>query len=158
MNKIDKIIDQFAEKLKSNGNAIESYADIDWVTEIINRLPTKYSPSFMSLISRYIFDDIEVGNLWFYANRGDQEWDELSRAIFRDAIIFKFTSSNGFLHFARPLDGSYDPVCFDIRNRKKREYPVVRLDHESILISEKISIIEILYPSFLELMNEYISR
>ena len=158
MNKIDKIVDQFAEKLKSNGNAIESYADIDWVTEIINRLPTKYSPSFMSLISRYIFDDIEVGNLWFYANRGDQEWDELSRAIFRDAIIYKFTSSNGFLHFTRPLDGSYDPVCFDIRNRKKREYPVVRLDHESILISEKISIIEILYPSLLELMNEYISR
>jgi hypothetical protein len=158
MNKIDQIVDQFAEKLKLNGNAIESYGDIDWVEIITNKLPTKYSPSFMSLISRYIFDDIEVGKLWLFANRGDQNWDELSHAIFRDSMIFNFTSSNGFLHFARPVDGSYDPVCFDIRNRKKREYPVVRLDHESILISNKIEVIEILYPSLLELMNEYISR
>ena len=158
MSKIDKIVDEFAEKLKLNGIAIESYEDVDWVDRIVRRLPSKFSPTFMSLISRYIFDDFEVGNLWFFANRGDNDWNELSQSIFRDSIIFKFTTNNGFLHFAKPADNSYDPVCFDIRNRKKREYPIVRLDHESILLSERIEIVESLCPSFLELMEEYISR
>lgn len=158
MRKIDKIVDQFAQKLSENGIAIEPYGEIDWIDEIIRKLPAKYSPTFMSLISRYIFDDFEIDNLWFFANRGDQDWYELSQAIFRDSIIFKFTSSKGFLHFARSADGSYDPVCFDIRNRKKREYPVVRLDHESILMSQKIEIVDLPQPSVLELMESYIKR
>ena len=119
MNKTDKIVDSFAEKLNSNGISIESHAEIDWIEKIIKRLPTKFPPTFMSLICRYIFDDFEAGKLWFFSNRGDQGWDELSQAIFRDKIIFKVTSSKDFLHFARPADGSYDPICFDIRYRKK---------------------------------------
>jgi len=158
MSKIDKIVDQFAKKLNENGIAIEPYGEIDWIDEIIHKLPAKYSPSFMSLISRYIFDDFEIDRLWFFANRGDQDWYELSQAIFRDSIIFQFTSSRGFLHFARPADGSYDPVCFDIRNRKNSEFSVVRLDHEAILQSRQINIVETLYPSLLDFMLKYVNR
>ena len=156
MNKIDKIVDQFAQKLSVNGIAIAPSDEIDWIDSIVNRLPAKYPPTFMSLISRYIFDDFKIDNLCFFANRGDDDWYELSQAIFCDTVIFEITSSRGFLHFARPADGSYDPVCFDIRNRKKVDYPVVRLDHESILVSSEIEIKDSFYPSMLELMEQYI--
>lgn len=158
MNNIDEIVDQFAQKLSSNGIAIESYAGIDWIDRILKKLPTKYPPSFMSLISRYIIDDFEIGNLWFYANRGDQEYEEFAQAIFRNSIIFEVTVSNGYLHFARPADGSYDPVCFDIRKRKNKEFPVVRLNHESILQFEQITVVETLYPTLLDFMLNYVDR
>jgi hypothetical protein len=158
MNITDNIVDNFVEKLQSNGIAIQSHAGIDWIEKIIRRLPARFPPTFMSLISRYIFDEFEVEKLWFFANRGDQDWEELSQAVFRDKIIFKTTSTKGFLYFSRSADGSYDPICFDMRDRKKREYPVVRLDHESILISETIKIIENVYPSLLEFMKDYSSR
>ncbi len=112
----------------------------------------------MSFISRYVFDGFELDKLNFFANSGSQNDSELAQAIFMDKIIFDGTSSNGFLFFARPEDGSYDPICFDIRSRKKREYPVVRLDHESILQFDKIRIVENVYPSLLEFMNAFISR
>ncbi len=158
MKKTDKIIDEFARRLDSQGIPIEPSLNINWIDEIIRRLPAKYPPSFMSFISRYVFDGFELGKLNFFANRGSGKNSELSDAIFEDKIIFEVTSSNGFLFFARPEGGSYDPICFDIRNRKKREYPVVKLDHESILVSEKISIVENVYPSLLEFVNEYNSR
>jgi hypothetical protein len=158
MKNIDEIVDQFIQKLDLNGIGIEAYSGIDWIDRILKRLPTKYPPSFMSLISRYIFDDFEVDKLWFFANRGDQGYEELSQAIFRDSIIFEVTSSKGYLHFARPADGSYDPVCFDIRNRKNKEFPVVRLDHESILQFERINIVESLYPSLLDVILNYVNR
>ena len=63
MNNIDEIVDQFAQKLGSNGIAIDTYSGIDWIDIVLKRLPPKYPPSFMSLISRYIFDDFEVGNI-----------------------------------------------------------------------------------------------
>ena len=112
----------------------------------------------MSLISRYTFEDFEVDKIWFFANRGNQEYEELSQAIFRDSIIFEVTSSKGYLHFARPVDGSYDPICFDSGNRKGKEFPVVRLDHESILQKQQIKIVDSLYPSMLDFMLNYVDR
>ena len=65
MNKIDKIVDQFAQKLGVNGIAIAPCDEIDWIDSIVNRLPAKYPPTFMSLISRYIFDGFEIDNSSF---------------------------------------------------------------------------------------------
>ena len=49
------------------------------------------------------------------------------------------THTANFSQFARPEDGSYDPICFDARRRvNNREYPIVRLDHEEILSNNRI--------------------
>ncbi len=152
--KINNIVDSFVKSINKNDYDIEAYPGIEWIDKIINRLPTKFPPSFMSLISRYIFDDFEAGEIWFYANRGDGSQEELEQAIFKDKIIAKTTINNGFIHFARPIDGSYDPICFDIRKRKKNgEFQVVRLDHETMLQFEKIKIKESIASSLLEYME-----
>ncbi|OGW24389.1 MAG: hypothetical protein A2X59_09180 [Nitrospirae bacterium GWC2_42_7] len=109
----------------------------------------------MSLITRYIFDQFTAEKITFYSKHGDNAGDDLSKAIFKDQIIFKTTTANGFLHFARPADGSYDPLCFDIKKRKTNgEYPIVRLDHESILQFEHIKILETVYPSLMSRMQK----
>ena len=156
MNKTDEIVDQFTSKLIKNGIAIEPSNDINWIDPIVKGIPSQYPPSFMSLISRYIFDGFDIDKLTLFANLGDEAFEELCQSIFRDDIIFQTTTSKGFIQFANPSDGSYDPVCFDIRKRKKnKEYPVVRLDHEKILQYEEITIVELLYSSLLDLMKKY---
>ncbi len=89
-----------------------------------------------------------------FANHGGNSDYELIKAIFLDKIIFHTTISNGFIQFSRPSDGSYDPICFDIRSRKKtKEYPVIRLDHESILQFEEITVVEEIARSFIEVIE-----
>lgn len=157
--KINNIVDSFVKSINENGYSIEAYSGIEWVDKITNRLPTKFPPSFMSLISRYIFDDFEAEKIWFYSNRGDASEEELGQAIFRDEIISRVTINNGFIHFARSSDGSYDPICFDIRNRGKNgEFQIVKLDHEELLQFEKIKVKESICSSLLEYMELHLQK
>lgn len=158
MDKTDEIVDQFTSKLIQNGITIEPSNDINWIDPIVKGIPSQYPPSFMSLISRYRFDEFDIDKLTLFANLGDEAFEELSQSIFRDDIIFQTTTSKGFLQFSRPSDGSYDPVCFDIRKTKKnKEYPVVRLDHENIFQNEEIIIVELIYPSLLDFMKSFVA-
>ncbi len=60
-----------------------------------------------------------------------------------DAIMWPFLLERGFLPFANPAGGSYDPVCFDFRDSsRKREPPVVRIDHEEILCYDGLKVLE----------------
>jgi len=155
----DSIVDRFAETLARDGIFIEPSENTARGERIISIFPASYPPSFMSLISRYDFDEFTAGNLTFFANRGDSGPNDLANAIVRDQYLLTTTRANGFLHFARPADGSYDPICFDIRaGRRDREFPVVRLEHEEILQSERIRIVALLYLSFLEFMKMYSGR
>lgn len=157
--KIDSIVDRFVARLITEGVGIEASNETKWTELLVSALPTKYPPSFMSLIGRYIFDQFTAEKITFYSNHGDNTDVDLSTAIFKDKIIFKTTTANGFLHFARPANGSYDPLCFDIRGgNKNKEYPIVRLDHESILQFDRIKIVETLYPSIAEFMAKYGER
>lgn len=154
MNSIDKIVDEFVSRCIQNGFHIQKSAEISWVNAILKRLPAKYPASFLSLISRYIFNPFEVGEICLFANCGNNSHDELGSAIFRDEIIFRTTTSKGFIQFSRPADGSYDPVCFDIRKRKKKkECPIVRLDHEDILQFEQIKVVDHIAGSFIEVIT-----
>ncbi|MCK4841634.1 MAG: hypothetical protein KAT04_07095 [Methylococcales bacterium] len=158
--KINSIVDSFVKIINDSDEChIEACPSIQWIDGITNRLPSKFSPSFMSLISRYVFDDFEAGEIWFYANHGNSSYNELVQAIFRDEIIFKTTIRNGLIHFARPSDGSYDPICFDISKRnKKGEFQVVRLDHEILLQHKKITVKKLIASSLLEYMENQIKR
>jgi hypothetical protein len=157
--KIDHIVDKFVERINRQNVGVQACSEIPWVDRILSRLPAKFPPSFVSLISGYIFDDFKAGEIWFYANRGEEAWGELSQAIFRDEIIFRVTTSNGFIYFARPPDDSYDPLCFDIRRRRKSgEYSIVRLDHEAILQSEQTRVVSNISSSLVRFMESYMNR
>jgi hypothetical protein len=155
MNNTDQIIDEFVISQNRNGGNILKFAGIDWIDPIFKRFPAKYPPSFLSLISRYVFGSFDINEMCLFANRGDNSHDDLSKAVFKDKLIFQTTTGNGFIQFSRPSDGSYDPICFDIRKRKKSgEYKVVRLDHEKILQFEKIKVVKDIAESFIEAINQ----
>ena len=79
--------------------------------------------------------------------------------MFADEVLSRVLLREGFIHIGKPLDWNYDPVCFDTRARSRRgEYPLVRLDHEEILIGERVKVREKVAESFLDVMRARRSR
>lgn len=155
----DDIINKFVVKLQAAGIAIKAIDSAPWVEDLAAQLPKSLPVSFESMIKRYSFPVIEIGAIILFSNFGDASSDDLSTAIFRDEAIYETTTKSGFIQFARPSDGWYDPVCFDARiTQMNHEYPIVRLDHEEILYKGRISIKDYIAESFYRYIEEYLKN
>ncbi len=146
---VHALIDQFVAHVAWTGGIFQPTEQAPWIEELEQRLPRPFPPSFRSLVTRYAFTPFDAGGLSLYANTGTNDPDEMCVAIFRDRFIAEPTLKSGYIPFARPDTGSYDPVCFDTESAASRgEYPVVRLDHELLLWPGRIRVLERVAVSF----------
>ena len=131
----------------------------EWIDALGTRLPFPFPPSFQSLVRRYAYPDFTVGPLWLLANTGQPLYHEMSEGILGDGHLSRTLMEHGYLQFARPDTGGYDPVCFDTRRKSEGgEYPIVRIDHEAILCYDHIGNVEELAPSFLAFVREVVEK
>jgi hypothetical protein len=145
------VIEGFVHVVRSVGIPVVAVNAAPWIEQFEHKLPARLPRSFRSLVARYSFPSFEVGALALFANKGDAGEDELANAVFRDKVMADVTHKAGFIQFARPADGWYDPICFNTNgSSKNREFPIVRLDHEAILINSRIVVREVIAKSFLE--------
>lgn len=146
---VHKIIDEFVERLNSSEINFQRIEKASWIDDFETKLPKRLPVSFYSLITRYSFNEFDYCGSSFFANKSFEE--NLGVAIFKDKFISEITLQNGFIQFARPVGGNYDPICFNTNiSRSGCEFPIVRIDHESILCRNKIRIVETISDSFLK--------
>ena len=127
----------------------------EWVAPFEARLPHQLPPSFSSLLRRYRFPSFECADVLLFGNVNGRQIDDLVVKFFRDATLASVTQRSGFIQVGQPSNPSYDPVCFDLRARTKTgEAPLVRLDHEDILIDGRVKILAKLHDSFSSLLAE----
>lgn len=129
-----------------------------WVETLQNRLPQIMPGSFRSLIERHRFCCVTVGPVMFFANTGRPMFLELSDRLFRDKHLSPMLLQNGYLQFGNPFECNYDPICFDMRPRRGKDAPIVQLDHEDILIHNRISLVEEIAPSLRHFMQRAIDE
>lgn len=142
-------MDRFVHIVSSVGIPVAPLSYAPWIEQFESKLPARLPVSFHSLITRYSFPSFEVKSLALFANIWNDEEGELSSVIFKDKTMAEVTHKAGYIQFARPADGSYDPICFDTRERSgNQESPIVRLDHEAILINSRIVVCETIAKSF----------
>jgi hypothetical protein len=154
-----KLIDQFVTHLDPAGAVFRRVECAPWVDALEARLPHRFPASFGSLIRRYTFPSFDAGGLYVFGNTGGDDLDDLSVAIFKDRFIADATLKSGYIQFARPEGGSYDPICFDARqSASNREFPIVRLDHEDILCHDRMRPIATVAASFYRFVVEMVSR
>ena len=68
-----------------------------------------------------------------------------------------FLLQHGYLQFGKAAGGHYDPVCFAPRGLKnKHESRIVCLDHEEILIRNRVKITGEIAPSIEDFMERTI--
>lgn len=146
---VHEIIDSFVARVDPPGNLFRRVDSAPWVEALEAKLPKRFPVSFRSLVTRYTFPPFAAGGLSFFSNTGVDSSEDLSAAIFNDRIIAGVALKAGYIQFARPESGSYDPVCFDARRAvSNREFPIVRLDHEEILCRDRIHVSERVADSF----------
>ena len=132
-------------------------ASNSWTAPLEQKLPRCYPPAFNVLISRYRFCEFEVGPIMFFANTGEHIFHELADHVFADKHMSPFLLHKGYLQFGQAAGGHYDPICFTPRGlNDKKESRIVRLDHEEILIRDRIKITEEISPSIEEFMERTI--
>lgn len=153
--KLDTLIPAFLEKAVFESGRPIPISSAPWIEAFEDRVGLRFPKTFRRLVTSYAFPEFEAGALWFYPNQGQSD-DDLVRRITADAILANVTQTRRLLHFARPADGSYDPICFDISGQSRRR--IVRLDHEAILMSEKIVIVDEIAASFEGQMREWLDR
>lgn len=119
-----------------------------WVGPLEEKLPRRFPAVFQILISRFRFCDFEVGPVMFYGNTGTEIFNELTRRVFADTNMSPALLRSGYLQFGQAAGGHYDPVCFAPRGlNSKNDSRIVRLDHEEILINNRIRVMSEIAPS-----------
>jgi hypothetical protein len=146
---VHELIDRLAVSIAQAGHVIQPISEEPWITQLEQRLPKRLPVSFRSLVTRYAFPPLQVGELSLFGNMGTDDVEEMSNAIFQHPIIAEGTLRAGYIQFARPATGNYDPICFDARRTAtNREFPIVRLDHEELLCHDRIHVSEKVAESF----------
>ena len=134
---------------------IQSDANNPWVEQLEARLPRRYPPTFHRLIANYRFCAFQVGPIMFFANTGESVFHELSVRVFADKSMSPFLLQQGYLQFGQAAGGHYDPICFAPRGLKeKQESRIVQLDHEEVLIRDRIKVVAEIAPS----LEDFIER
>jgi hypothetical protein len=124
-----------------------------WITSFERGLPFRLPVSYRSLFVRYRFPSFARSGVMVFGNVNGQGREDFVIASVKDPILSAVTRRNGLIQIGRPASGSYDPVCFDLRNRSKHgEAALVQLDHEEILIKSSVRIVAQTARSFLELL------
>lgn len=151
-----KLIDRLADRLKSAELLIGSIEQAPRIEEFERMLERRLPASFRHLVAKYTFRPFEWGPIIFFGNSETYEPFDLHSAAVRDQAIWQATRQAGFIHFGRPSSGSYDPICFG-PSRAGREPRIVQLDHEAILIKDRIEVVKEIAPSFVALAERLMS-
>lgn len=137
--------------------AVKPYNGVDWVEPLEKRLGCSLPAAYKSLVSRYIFPGFEAGGILFFGNTPEgTEYYELRERIFKDRLLFDALSSNGFIQFGTADWVNYDPVCFDYNRRSVSDCPVVRIDHEGVLCSDVVRVVEQIASSFRDFLESVV--
>ncbi len=101
-------------------------------------LPPGYPAAFSRLWADHLFTAFDAGGVRVFGNTRSGD-DESFADLLSDGTLTAALLAARFLPFGRPVGGSYDRICFDVRGRINAEdAPVVRMDHESILSFSRI--------------------
>ena len=156
---VAELIDQFVMKVDRSSQIFRKIETAPWIDVLEGKLPRRLPASFRSLVTRYAFASFDLNGLTFFGNTGLNQEHDLTELIFRDPMMAQAMLENGYIQFARPQTGDYDPICFDARrSAANREFGIVRLDHEQLLCYDRIKVREKVAESFFRFAAEIIGR
>jgi hypothetical protein len=123
------------------------------------QLPTGFPPLFERLVLSYRWAEVDLQLYTLLANPPGPNLSRLLEQMSKAPAFWESLRPAGYIQFAKGPDYDYDPVCFDIkRRRKNRDCPVVKIDHEEILCNNRIKVVEELASGFEELVLQTIAQ
>lgn len=134
---------------------VEASTDTESLEPIYSRLPAKFPHLYEGFALSYRWAEVDLQRFTLLANPPGRGLEGLLRELSKDQSLWDCLRRAGYIQFGKGPGGNYDPVCFDIRSRKKKggDCRVVQIDHEEILCYDRIRIVKDLAPNFEELVR-----
>lgn len=151
MTALHTLVDAMVRRLELHGDPFERISAAPWIDAVEARYGTPLPDAYRHLLRNHRFPEFDLGGLSFYANLNSDSLEDVRVGPFVDPYMSPWLLARCFLPFARPDTGSYDPVCFDSSVRR-HDPPIVRFDHEDILLERRKIKPVVLWPSFSELL------
>lgn len=155
---VNTSIDSFVVRLRLGGADIRPLGRAPWVDEIERKLKFPFPPAFRSLIERYAFPLLDIGEVELFANEGDGSQYDLAVAPFSDPYMSPWLIKHRLIYIGHPYIGNYDPICLDLSHRGNVEPPVVQLNHEDILLEREVVKRKMVAANFLALIERALLR
>ena len=125
---------------------------------LYSKLPGRFPLLYERLVLSYRWAEVDLGRYTLLANPPGLDLSRLLNEISKDPALWESLVPAGYIRFAKGPDYDYDPVCFDLRKRKKnRDYRIVKIDHEEILCNSRVKVVTELASSFEELVRQTVS-
>jgi len=126
---------------------------------VYDKLPARFPPLFEHLVLSYRWAEVDLQLCTLLANPPGSDLSRLFEPISKAKELADVLHPAGYIQFAKGPDMDFDPVCFDIKSRKKNgDCRVVKIDHEEILCNNRIKVVADLAPTFEELVRRTIRR
>jgi hypothetical protein len=154
--KLVRLLERFAAVLSERGVHVKPVGATPWLDGFLRQLPARLPRSYEHLVTHYQFPVLSVCGVDFYSNLGTNVDSELVIAANADSALCSACYSSSLVPVGRPEDGSYDPVCFDLRAGAP-EAPLVRVDHEELLLNRRARATSLVSPSFLQLVRDVVA-
>ena len=120
---------------------------------LYSKLPARFPKLFERLVLSFRWAEIHLQDYTLLANPPGPDLSGLLRQISGAPALWNSLLPAGYIQFGKGPDMDYDPVCFDIKSRKKNgECRIVKIDHEEILCNNRVKLVAELAPSFRELV------
>lgn len=126
---------------------------------LYEKLPARLPRLYERLVLSYRWAEVHLKTFTLLANPPGPDLSGLLQQMSRDPALWDALLPSGYIQFGKGPDMDYDPVCFDIKSRKKNgECRVVKIDHEEILCNNRVKLVAELAPSFRELVMQTIDQ
>ena len=97
--------------------------------------------------------EVDLPQMALLAHSPGPRCDGFVTEVTRDPHLYPTLFRERYVQFGKAESANYDPICFDLRRKKKTDCPIVRIDHERVLIDERVVVVEQIAPSFRELVE-----
>src|SRR5262249_1728017 len=82
-------------------------------------LPVRFPPLFENLVLRYRWAEVDLQSYRLLANPPGEDLGGLLGEISKDGGLWDALLPAGYIQFGKGPGVDYDPVCFDLKSRKK---------------------------------------
>jgi hypothetical protein len=104
---------------------------------------------YETLVVSYRWPEVNLGVFRLLPNEPASDLQPLADAMFADPVLNNTFLPARYVRFALAVD-AYDPICFDLNRMAHGDCPIVRLEHESILMHDTIGACDTLFATFRE--------
>lgn len=109
---------------------------------LYRQLPQGLPALFEALLLRWRWAAVDVGAVQLLANPAGNDLSGFVGEVSKDHGLAGVLLPAGFIQFARPARGGYDPVCFDAAHgRTGDDARVVQIDHEELLCHQRLRVV-----------------